>query len=233
MSVPAPTVRRRIGPLSVLAACILPVAGAVAISSARVGLWCVALELVVLGWLLIDLGGSLRRFALGGLAALSITISTWLYGGHDPSESVGAACRILYIVVPGALLSPRIRPSELGDHLAQRLHLPARVVVAAVVALHRLESMGEQWRQIQRARRARGLGLDGGLARRLRGSGQSALAMLVASMRHTGAVSLAMDARGFAEATTRTWAEPAPWHLGDSVVLVIALGLAIAPWLLR
>ena len=189
--------------------------------------------MIALGWLVIDPRGSLMRFAFGALAAVSIMLSTWLYGGRDLDESLGAAFRILYIVVPGALLGPRIRPSELGDHLAQRLHLRPRVVVAAVVALQRLDSIGAQWRQIQWARRARGLGLDGGLGRRLRGSAESALAMLVASMRHTGSVSLAMDARGFADAHQRTWAEPAPWRIGDSAVLMIAVALAALPWLLR
>jgi energy-coupling factor transporter transmembrane protein EcfT len=51
-------------------------------------------------------------------------------------------------------------------------------------------------------------------------------------MRHTGQLALAMDARGFAAAGRRTWAMPAPWQVGDWVVLGIALGLAVLPWLL-
>jgi energy-coupling factor transporter transmembrane protein EcfT len=176
---------------------------------------------------------SARRLAFGAVAALSITLTTWLYGGHDLSPALGAAARILYIVLPSALLTPRIAPSELGDHLAQRLRLPSRLVVASVVALHRLDTLGEQWAQIQRARRARGLGLDGGPARRARASTGSALAMLVSSMRHTGSLALAMDARGFERATHRTWAEPAPWRLGDSGLLAIGLALAVIPWLIR
>ena len=44
------------------------------------------------------------------------------------------------------MLTPVIEPSELGDHLAQRLRLPARPVVAAVVGLQRVDEFGEQWR---------------------------------------------------------------------------------------
>jgi energy-coupling factor transporter transmembrane protein EcfT len=101
------------------------------------------------------------------------------------------------------------------------------------VALQRLESIGEQWQQVQRARRARGLGLDGGPLRRLRESGASAFALLVVAMRHTGQLATAMDARGFASAAGRTWAEPAPWRPGDTMVTSIAVGLAVLPWLLR
>ncbi|MBA2558481.1 MAG: energy-coupling factor transporter transmembrane protein EcfT, partial [Propionibacteriales bacterium] len=123
--------------------------------------------------------------------------------------------------------------SALGDHLAQRLHLPARAVVAAVVALQRWDSIGEQWQQVQRARRARGLGLDGGPLRRLQESAASAFALLVVSMRHTGQLATAMDARGFAAARERTWAEPAPWLPGDTLLAAIAVNLAVLPWLLH
>jgi energy-coupling factor transporter transmembrane protein EcfT len=224
--------RSYFGPLSLLLACIAPVAGAFAIDDGAVGLWCLAAQCVLLGWLVDDVRASLRRFALGGLAGFSIGLTTWLYGGQDLGAATAAAARILYIVLPSALVGPRIRPSELGDHLAQRLHLPPRVVVAAVVALQRIESLGEQWRHIQRARRARGLGLDGGIGRRLRGSAASALAMLVATMRQTGSLALAMDARGFARATRSTWAEPAPWHVADSGIALVALVLAVLPWVL-
>ena len=221
------------GPLSLLAACLLPVLGAFAMTGAAAGAAAVAVEVACLGWLARDLPSVLRRLALGGVAAVSVTVSTWLYGGRDLHESVGAATRIAYLVLPTALVSARILPSQLGDHLAQRLHLPARVAVAATVALQRLEATGAQWRAVQRARRARGRGLDGGPLRRLRESGASAFALLVVAMRSTSALAVAMDARGFAASRDRTWAEPAPWTWQDWGVLGIAVGLAVLPWLLR
>ncbi len=171
----------------------------------------------MLGWLARDVRSSAGRLVLGLVAATSILISTWLYGGRDADEALGAGLRILFIVLPAALLTPSIQPSQLGDHLAQRLRLPARTVVASVAALQRLDATLDQWQTIQRARRARGLGLDGGLRRRARGSAASAFALLVVSLRQTGDTAMAMDARGFAGATRRTWAEPAPWTWGDSV----------------
>lgn len=225
--------RLHAGPLSLLAACLLPIVGALAISTPGVGLVVLALEIVGLGWWATDPRATARRLLLGVFAGISIAISTWLYGGHDAASSAAACLRILVIVVPSAMLTPVIEPSELGDHLAQRLRLPARPVVAAVVGLQRVDDIGAQWQQVQRARRARGLGLDGGVWRRLEGSARSAFALLVLTMRQTGATSLAMDARGFAAAREgRTWARGAPWHIGDSVVLLVALVIAVCPWLL-
>ena len=223
----------RIGPLSRLLACLVPVAGAFAIDSTRQGLICVAAELIVLGWLTTDVRGSLARGVFGLVAASSIVISTWLYGGRDLDEALGAGLRILFIVLPTALLSPSIDPSGLGDHLAQRVHLPARAVVAATASLQRLDETVETWHTIQRARRARGLGLDGGPVRRTRTLAASAFALLVVSLRQAATTTVAMDARGFATATRRTWAEPAPWTAADSALLTAALGLAVLPWLLR
>ncbi len=221
------------GPLSLLAGCLLPVAGALAVTSAPTGLVVVAAEVVAFGALARDLPASSRRLALGAVAAVSILVSTWLYGGHSADAAAGAALRILAIVTPAALLTPRIGPSELGDHLAQRLRLPARAVVASVAALQRLDALGRQWQQVSRARRARGYGADGGPVRRLRGLAGSVFALLVVSMRQTGQLAVAMDARGFAAASDRTWAEPAPWRLGDSIVLAAACVLAVFPWFLR
>lgn len=225
--------RVAVGPLSRLAACLLPVVGALAVRDVRTGLIVVAMQLVLLGWLCTDWRSALGRLAFGAIASTSIVISTWLYGGRDFDEALGAGLRVLSIVLPAALLTATIDPSQLGDHLAQRLRLPARVVVAATSALQRLDDTVETWRTIQLARRARGLGLDGGPVRRVRASAAGAFALLVVSLRRATVTTIAMDARGFATATRRTWAEPAPWTTADSAVLAASLALAVLPWTLR
>lgn len=225
--------RAACGPLSLLAAALLPVAGAYGIVSAAegavaVGVLCVAAALVVRRW-----ASTLRRLALGMVAAVSLGLSTWLYGGRELDPALAAVFRVLYLLLPAAVLTPFIDPSGLGDHLAQRLRLPARPVVAATVALERIEALGEQWRQITRARRARGVGADGHVVNRVRVHVSMAVALLVATMRMSGAMALAMDARGFASASRRTWAEPAPWRWGDWLVLLAGLSMAALPWVLR
>lgn len=232
---PTRTTSRRpaVGPLSLLAAALLPVAGAYGITSAGQGgaalaVFCVAAPLVVRRW-----ASTLRRLAVGLLAAGSLGLSTWLYGGRELDPALAAMFRVLYLLVPAAVLTPFIDAGALGDHLAQRLRLPARAVVAATVALERIEALGQQWRQIARARRARGVGADGHLLNRARVNVSMAVALLVSAMRMSGAMALAMDARGFATASRRTWAEPAPWRWGDTLVLLAGLAMAALPWVLR
>ncbi|MGI8434564.1 MAG: energy-coupling factor transporter transmembrane component T family protein [Nocardioidaceae bacterium] len=221
------------GALSLLTICVLPVVGALGIHGARQGAAVLTVQLLAVGWLVRDLRGAFFRLALGALAAVSVAVSTWLYGGRHLDATAAASLRVLAIVVPAAIVSSAIQPSDLGDQLAQRLHLPARPVVAAVAALQRIDSLAEDWRQVQRARRTRGLGVDGGPLRRSRQLAAGAFALLVVAMRHTGAMAEAMDARGFGTAQQRTWAEPAPWVVADSLVLALAVGLAVLPWLLR
>lgn len=221
------------GPLSLLAGCLLPVAGAFAISAGLAGLIAVVAELSAFAWFVRDWRRTLRGLAFGAVASAGIAFTTWLYGGQHLDATAAAALRILYLVLPSALLLPLIRPSALADHLGQRLHLPARGVVAASAALQRLDAIGEQWRQVQRARRSRGLGVDGTPLRWVRASAGSAFALLVAELRQTGLQAVAMDARGFERAFRRTWAEDAPWHGADTLVLLLAVGLGVLPWLLR
>jgi energy-coupling factor transporter transmembrane protein EcfT len=222
----------RYGPLSLLLTALLPILGAPAIHSTRHGLACVAVLAFASLLVVRDWPATLKRLALVAIAAGSVTLSTWLYGGHDLDVSVGAGLRILYLVIPAAVLTPFIDPSRLGDHLAQRVRLPARPVVAGTAALQRLESMGRQWDQISRARRARGLGADGGLVSRVRGAAATSLTLMVSTMRMSASMALAMDARGFAAAQRRTFAEPAPWQWRDTAILGAGVLLATLPWVL-
>lgn len=222
----------RYGPLSLLLASLLPVAGAVAIRSAEHGAWAVAVLLLVVPFAVRDWRSTLFRLSFGLLAAVSLGLSTWLYGGRDLDTAVGAVLRVVYLVTPAAVLTPYLDPSSLGDHLAQRLRLPARATLAATVALERLESLGDHWQQIGRARRARGVGPDGNLLQRARVTASMAVTLLVSSMRMAGAMALAMDARGFAGARRRTWAEAAPWQWRDTVIAIGGICVATLPWLL-
>ena len=58
-------------------------------------------------------------------------------------------------------------------------------------------------------------------------------ALLVQALRGASATSIAMDARGFATAQHRTWAEPAPWTRLDIAGLVVAFLLGAIPLIVR
>ena len=131
--------------------------------------------------------------------------------------------RVAFFVVPGVLLAARVDPFVLGDHLGQRLRLPARPVVAAVAALQRFESLDQQWHQLRRTRRVRGLDVGRSPLARARQVGALTAGLLVQSLRQAGRMAVAMEARGFSapreEGRRRTWAEPAPWRRTDSLMV--------------
>lgn len=172
----------------------------------------------------------LVRLSPGLVAAVSVAWSTWLLGGHDLGLAATAALRVLIIVFPSAVLVPHIDADSLGDHLAQRLHLPARPVVALSAALQRIHTFGEIWSEISRARRVRGIGPSrrspASLARE---AWALTIGMLVRSLQAAAALAVAMDARGFATAYRRSWAATAPWTRVDTVLVVAStLPLVVA-----
>jgi energy-coupling factor transport system ATP-binding protein len=231
----------RSGPLSILLASVLLVFGAPFISDLRTAMIAIGVEIalapVVLGlvrvpWL---------QLLPGLFAVLSVSFSNWLLSpGREVSTGALAGLRVAFFVLPGLLLASRINPSALGDHLGQRLRLPARPVVAAVAALHRFESLGQQWDQLARVRRIRGLGPGRSPLSRGRYLAALTFGLLIQTLRQAGRMAVAMEARGFSVGTDstshgsesrvsarrRTWAEPAPWLRADS--LMLALGLVVA-----
>lgn len=172
--------------------------------------------------------GRLRRVLLrlvpGAVGAVSVGWSAWLLGGHDLTTAVTAALRVLIIVLPSAVLLPLVDPDRLGDHLAQRLRMPSRPVVALAAALQRVHTFGEVWSEIALARRVRGLGIGRrrpvALARDL---GTVTFGLLVRTLRMAADLAVAMDARGFASASRRTWFAPAPWRRADTLLVVLSL----------
>ncbi|MEO5609024.1 MAG: ATP-binding cassette domain-containing protein, partial [Ornithinibacter sp.] len=178
--------------------------------------------------------GRARRVALrmipGLVAALSVGWSTWFLAGHDVDAALTVALRVLVIVLPSAVLIPFIDPDELGDHLAQRLGMPDRPVVATAAALQRVQSFGAIWSEMSRARRVRGIGVSWRRPRTVVAHvGALTMGLLVRTLRAAAELAVAMDARGFATAQARTWWKPAPWHWGDSLLVALAtVPLAVA-----
>lgn len=151
---------------------------------------------------------------------LGVAWSTWLLGGHQLDLAVGAALRVLTLVLPSVVLLPFVDPDELGDHLAQRLHLPARPVVAATAALQRFQSFSALWGEVTRARRVRGIGAGRSLVARSKEAAATTLTLFVSVLGQAAVLALAMDARGFAGAHRRTWAGAAPWRLPDTLAIL-------------
>jgi len=225
----------RCGPLSLLLVCLLTLVGSLWVDNFRTGVMAVAVELALAPLAFLPTRMTWARIGMALLAALSVGWSAWLLGvPRSLSTGATASLRIFFFTFSGALLLGHIEASALGDHLAQRVRLPGRPVVASVAALHRMADMVEDWRSLERARRVRGFGPGWSPLAIVRQSGALTFGLLVASLRRAGRMAVAMDARGFStpSARRRTWAAPAPWLLSDSVLLGLGVCVAAIPLLL-
>ena len=223
------------GPLSLFTAAALPIVAAVLSPGWEVSL--VVLAYLAVGALvgLANLPGAGGGWTVAGrwrglairlvpalLGGAGVGWSTWLLGSQDVGEAWSAGTRILVIVVPSAITLAFVDPDDLADHLGQRLHLPARPVVAVGAALQRLQSFGAAWTEVGWARRLRGQGVTWRRPRSVVAHlWASTLGMLLRSLGSAATLAVAMDARGFASAGRRTWATRAPWHVADTVVVLL------------
>ena len=207
---------------------------------------------VILELALMPLSGvSARRFFLKAtpllvaapLGALSMLLYAspggtvyWQFGpaaisDHSMWLALGIGLRMCAIVLPAIALLDRIDPTDMGDGLAQILHLPARPVLAALAGARMTSLMAADWKALERARRARGVGDSSRIRSFLRGS----FSLLVFALRRSGKLATTMEARGFGAAGKRTWARPSRLRAADAVLMVVAIAvpaiaLAVSIW---
>ena len=150
----------------------------------------------------------------------------WQFGpaaisDHSMWLALGIGLRMCAIVMPAIALLDRIDPTDMGDGLAQILHLPARPVLAALAGARMTALMAADWKALERARRARGVGDASRIRSFLRGS----FSLLVFALRRSGKLATTMEARGFGAAGRRTWARPSRLRAADAVLLLVAIAL--------
>ena len=150
----------------------------------------------------------------------------WQFGPAAVSDNsmwlaLGIGLRMCAIVLPAIALLDRIDPTDMGDGLAQILHLPARPVLAALAGARMTSLMAADWKALERARRARGVGDASRIRSFLRGS----FSLLVFALRRSGKLATTMEARGFGAEGTRTWARVSRLRAADAVLMVVAITL--------
>ena len=150
----------------------------------------------------------------------------WSFGpaaisDHSMWLALGIGLRMCALVVPAIALLDRIDPTDMGDGLAQILHLPARPVLASLAGARMTSLMAADWKALERARRARGVGDASRIRSFLRGS----FSLLVFALRRSGKLATTMEARGFGAAGRRTWARPSRLLAADAVLLLVAIAL--------
>lgn len=160
----------------------------------------------------------------------------WQFGpaaisDHSMWLALGIGLRMCAIVMPAIALLDRIDPTDMGDGLAQILRLPARPVLAALAGARMTSLMVADWKGLERARRARGVG-D---ASRIRSFLRGAFSLLVFALRRSGKLATTMEARGFGAEGARTWARVSRLRAADAVLMVVAvvlpaIALAASVW---
>lgn len=228
----------RVGPLALLVAALSVLPLPALLQNWRQGFAVLAVEVLLgsIGLLAPGRGraprgrlrGVLVRLAPAALAVVGVGWSSWLLGGRDLEVAAAAMLRVGALIVPSAFVIGFIDPERLGDHLAQRLRLPARPVVAATAALQRVQSFDVLWDELMRTRRVRGIRADRGVVAKVREAATVTVGLLVGALGQAATLALGMDARGFAEARRRTWAGTAPWRVADTLAVVGGLTIVAA-----
>ena len=150
----------------------------------------------------------------------------WSFGpaaisDHSMWLALGIALRMCALVIPAIALLDRIDPTDMGDGLAQILHLPARPVLAALAGARMTSLMAADWKALERARRARGVGDASRIRSFLRGS----FSLLVFALRRSGKLATTMEARGFGASGARTWARPSRLRAADAALMAVAIAV--------
>ena len=131
--------------------------------------------------------------------------------------------RIVGIALAGVLALATIEPTDLADALVQHLHAPPRFALGALAAVRMLPVLGDEWRLIGLARRARGMEAGRNPLAAIRLAAGRLFAILVAAIRRGTRLALAMDARGFGERPCRTVARPRSVDRADWLLMAGAL----------
>ncbi len=133
--------------------------------------------------------------------------------------ALATALRVLAIGLPAVVLFITVDATDLADGLAQVWHLPSRFVLGALAAFRLVGLFLDDWRFLELARRARGVG-DTGRIRRIPGQ---IFALLVLAIRRGSKLAVAMEARGFGGPTPRTWARESRFGLPEWTTVIAGL----------
>ncbi|AKS31448.1 energy-coupling factor transporter transmembrane component T family protein [Mycolicibacterium goodii] len=241
----APIRRVGINPVAKLAAALVIALGLVFSVDWVSAATALVLEVLLMVVLRIPLRTMLTRGVFVLLAAALTGITILLYGEpsgtvhwhfllvtvSDGSISLALATflRVLAIALPSVILFVDTDPTELADGLGQVLRLPARFVLGALAGLRLVGLLGQDWRYLGYARRARGVA-DQDRLRRFTAQG---FALLVSAVRRGSMLATAMEARGFGAHRTRTWARPSRFGMRESLLIlaafvIVAVAIAVS-----
>ncbi|SDT67399.1 energy-coupling factor transporter transmembrane component T family protein [Actinoplanes derwentensis] len=157
------------------------------------------------------------------LALGPITVTTGVL-----STAFALILRIFAIALPGIVVFATTDPTDLADALVQNAKAPARFAIGALAAFRLIPLLGQEWRTLTLARRARGVDAGHNPLARLRLFASTAFALLVGALRRGVRLAVAMDARGFDSGVPRTYARRQRFTTPDTFLLASAFLTALA-----
>lgn len=165
------------------------------------------------------------------LSALGIAWVTLLFaagGGWDWLGAAALALRVIAVALPGVLFLSSTDPVRVADALAIHWRMSTRFAYGALAALRLAPLLVTEWQAIRLARRARGVDAGRNPITAVRLFAAAAFTLLVGAIRRGSRLAVAMDARGFDSAATRTNARGSRLRTRDYTFVVAALLLCAA-----
>jgi energy-coupling factor transport system permease protein len=167
-------------------------------------------------------------------SAVAVAVGQLLFGTGSPVTAVGLGLRVLAVALPGVIVLATTDPTDLADALVQNAKAPARFAIGALAAFRLMPLLGEEWRLLRLARRARGIDAGSNPVAHVRLFAALSFALLVGAIRRGIRLATAMDARGFDSGRPRTYARKqhfstadAALILGACVLMAVAFGTAV------
>ncbi|MDI5965280.1 energy-coupling factor transporter transmembrane component T [Streptomyces sp. SL13] len=147
---------------------------------------------------------------------------------HIVASALALALRLLAVALPGVIVFATTDPTDLADALVQNARVSPRFAIGTLAAWRLVPLMGEEWRLIGQARRARGIDPGRDPLARLRLLASASFTLLVGAIRRGTRLATAMDARGFDSGVPRTTARVQRFGAADTALVAGAAVLAAA-----
>ena len=171
----------------------------------------------------------LARRAWPLLLTVAGVVVAQLFLAHGGAAlTLGIGLRVLAVALPGVLVFATTDPTDLADALVQNVRLPARFAIGALAAFRLVPLLGEEYRLLALARRARGIDAGRNPYAHVRLAASLTFALLVGAIRRGTRLATAMDARGFAAGVPRTFARVQRFRTADTALLAGAVLVSAA-----
>jgi energy-coupling factor transport system permease protein len=198
-----------------------------------------AVELAVVPLFGIRYRDLLRRAGPILLAAVGVVVSLMLFAADRGGtflvalgpivvttgvvySALGLSLRLFAVSLPSIMIFATTDPTDLADALVQNAKAPARFAIGTLAAFRLVPLLGEEWRMLSLARRARGVEAGRNPVAKVRIFASTTFALLVGAIRRGTRLATAMDARGFDSETPRSVARRQRFGVADLALILAA-----------